>query len=598
MPQRRSLMRGRIGGSCGVGLINLIIRSKITLRDGLAFRVFNVLCSLPHNPCVLQMIPRNVWLHKNGMQLMQWPIGEVENLRWRQVYLRNAPLKKGNMVQVKGVTAAQADVKITFHISSLKIAEAFDPTWIDAERLCRKMDSTVQGGIRPFGLLILGSSKLEKYTAVYFCVFRNKHKPVVLMCNGGPSSIEELKPCAQLVVNLSESSSTPPKQINEIKDFLLTARRKDARSVKIKRNKDVVKFKVRCSKYLYTLCIYDTEKADKLKQSLPPGSKMVSSGIMKMVTLTPCWNLSSVGGDRRSGEGSGRIDGLMWYKDIGGHHVNGEFSMAVIQVNALLEDMSQLESGPLSSHELGPRGTFVGVYDGHKGPETSRYINDHMFKNLKSALFLKLALFELNIYVTKLFNLMINNRASRNVSTCYPQSFFSLAVVRKQWHNKPQLASVGSCCLVAIICDRLLYVANTGDSRVVLGRSEKVAQEVRAIQLSTEHNASTESVRDELYALHPNDSQIMYNCFLLMPVVDKLSLLLREDLEYAFENDLDSVFDITHLRHSLGQKKRDLEVELKRVQKLKEKFRQIHEQLSSVSAQSVPSAEADLNPKK
>ena len=62
-----------------------------------------------------------------------------------------------------------------------------------------------------------------------------------------------------------------PKQIHEIKDFLLTARRKDARSVKIKRSKDIVKFKVRCSKYLYTLCVFDQEKADKLKQSLPPG---------------------------------------------------------------------------------------------------------------------------------------------------------------------------------------------------------------------------------------------------------------------------------------------------------------------------------------
>ncbi|XP_074292378.1 large ribosomal subunit protein eL38-like [Silene latifolia] len=62
-----------------------------------------------------------------------------------------------------------------------------------------------------------------------------------------------------------------PKQIHEIKDFLLTARRKDARSVNIKKSKDMVKFKVRCSKYLYTLCVHDLEKADKLKQSLPPG---------------------------------------------------------------------------------------------------------------------------------------------------------------------------------------------------------------------------------------------------------------------------------------------------------------------------------------
>ncbi|KAI8909887.1 hypothetical protein PhCBS80983_g05751 [Powellomyces hirtus] len=62
-----------------------------------------------------------------------------------------------------------------------------------------------------------------------------------------------------------------PKQIKEIKDFLTTARRKDAKSVKIKKNANEVKFKVRCSKYLYTLVVADLEKAEKLKQSLPPG---------------------------------------------------------------------------------------------------------------------------------------------------------------------------------------------------------------------------------------------------------------------------------------------------------------------------------------
>ncbi|RXI04502.1 hypothetical protein DVH24_038776 [Malus domestica] len=70
---------------------------------------------------------------------------------------------------------------------------------------------------------------------------------------------------------LDQATSKMPKQIHEIKDFLLTAKRNDARNVKIKRTKDAVKFKVRCSKYLYTLCVFDFEKADKLKQSLPPG---------------------------------------------------------------------------------------------------------------------------------------------------------------------------------------------------------------------------------------------------------------------------------------------------------------------------------------
>ncbi|XP_045141604.1 60S ribosomal protein L38-like, partial [Echinops telfairi] len=61
-----------------------------------------------------------------------------------------------------------------------------------------------------------------------------------------------------------------PRKIEEIKDFLLTAQRKDAKSVKI-RNKDNMKFKVRCNRYLYTLVIADKEKAEKLKPSLPSG---------------------------------------------------------------------------------------------------------------------------------------------------------------------------------------------------------------------------------------------------------------------------------------------------------------------------------------
>ncbi|CAN8002326.1 unnamed protein product, partial [Ixodes hexagonus] len=67
-------------------------------------------------------------------------------------------------------------------------------------------------------------------------------------------------------------SFSQPKQLKEIKEFLLTARRKDAKSVKIKKNPDnVTKFKVRCSKYLYTIVVTEKEKAEKLKQSLPPG---------------------------------------------------------------------------------------------------------------------------------------------------------------------------------------------------------------------------------------------------------------------------------------------------------------------------------------
>lgn len=64
-----------------------------------------------------------------------------------------------------------------------------------------------------------------------------------------------------------------PKQLFEIKDFLLTARRKDATKVTIKRNlkakRKNTKFKLRTKQYLYTLVVRNKEKADKIEQSLP-----------------------------------------------------------------------------------------------------------------------------------------------------------------------------------------------------------------------------------------------------------------------------------------------------------------------------------------
>ncbi|KAI7826257.1 60S ribosomal protein L38 [Kickxella alabastrina] len=65
-----------------------------------------------------------------------------------------------------------------------------------------------------------------------------------------------------------------PKQIQDIKNFLEVTRRKDAAGVRVKKTGKVVKFKVRCSRYLYTLTVADAQKAQKLRQSLPPGLKV------------------------------------------------------------------------------------------------------------------------------------------------------------------------------------------------------------------------------------------------------------------------------------------------------------------------------------
>lgn len=83
------------------------------------------------------------------------------------------------------------------------------------------------------------------------------------------------------------------------------------------------------------------------------------------------------------------------------------------------------------------------------------------------------------------------------------------SIVSKQWLMKPQIAAVGSCCLFGIICNGSLYIANLGDSRAVLGRLVKSTGEVLALQLSAEHNACLEPVRQELKSMHPDDSQIV-----------------------------------------------------------------------------------------
>ncbi|KAI7938448.1 hypothetical protein MJO28_015389 [Puccinia striiformis f. sp. tritici] len=74
-----------------------------------------------------------------------------------------------------------------------------------------------------------------------------------------------------------------PCEVKDIKSFLLIAHRKDAKACRIKKSTrttgkglptKVTKFKVRCSKYLYTLVLSDPEKAEKLRASLPPTLKV------------------------------------------------------------------------------------------------------------------------------------------------------------------------------------------------------------------------------------------------------------------------------------------------------------------------------------
>ncbi|KAJ7955247.1 Protein phosphatase 2C family protein [Quillaja saponaria] len=141
----------------------------------------------------------------------------------------------------------------------------------------------------------------------------------------------------------------------------------------------------------------------------------------------------------------------------------------------------------------GPFGTFVGVNDGHGGPEAARYVCDNLFRHFHAI-----------------------SAESRGVVTtetiqrafCQTEEGFT-GVVSELWSTRPNIATVGTCCLVGVIYQQTLFVANLGDSRVVLGKKVGNTGGIAAIQLSTEHNANLEAIRHELKELHPNDPQIV-----------------------------------------------------------------------------------------
>ncbi|XVF17567.1 hypothetical protein REPUB_Repub10bG0134500 [Reevesia pubescens] len=186
--------------------------------------------------------------------------------------------------------------------------------------------------------------------------------------------------------------------------------------------------------------------------------------------------------------GGGGGDELLWHMDLK-PHASGDYSIAVVQANSSLEDQGQVFTSPSA--------TYVGVYDGHGGPEASRFITHHLFPFLHK-------------FVSEHGGLSAD--VIKKAFDATEEEFLHL--VKRSWPARPQIASVGSCCLVGAIANDVLYVANLGDSRAVLGRRVSpngTNNQVVAERLSTDHNVGVEEVRKEVVALHPDDSHIVVN---------------------------------------------------------------------------------------
>lgn len=74
--------------------------------------------------------------------------------------------------------------------------------------------------------------------------------------------------------------------------------------------------------------------------------------------------------------------------------------------------------------------------------------------------------------------------------------------------------------------------------------------------------------------------ELKFNCFFLMPIIDSFPTRMREELEAAYEEDLDEVFDVAAVRAALEQRLKNLESELHQVERLQRKFAMIHSTLA------------------
>ncbi|CAH2072967.1 unnamed protein product [Thlaspi arvense] len=129
----------------------------------------------------LMSLPREMWLDTSGKRLIQWPIKEINNLRTRHVTFDTRHLASGAEFEITGITAAQADVEVTFELPVLED----NPLILVSDKVDDKdlfdrgnLDGCVYG---PFGLLALVSNDLSEQTAIFFKIIRRGNGHSVIM---------------------------------------------------------------------------------------------------------------------------------------------------------------------------------------------------------------------------------------------------------------------------------------------------------------------------------------------------------------------------------------------------------------------------------
>eukprot|EP00897_Mesotaenium_endlicherianum_P003408 jgi/Mesen1/3095/ME000184S02161 len=203
----------------------------------------------------------------------------------------------------------------------------------------------------------------------------------------------------------------------------------------------------------------------------------------------------------------------VWHKALD-NTLFGQFSLAMYEANYVMEDTGEVESST--------SGVYIGVHDGHGGTETSEYLKNNMYRNLRGQEEVSVRPMWTRCMLPAHHGLGSHTSRNQRLLSCLHvvrggkvtadgiRGAFNVTendftqLVASSFNNTPHFATVGACSVVAIITSQAIWVANVGDCRAVLGQVRKLdgGKECRAVQLSVDHNVNNEAVREKFIAEH------------------------------------------------------------------------------------------------
>uniref|UniRef100_A0A803N3Q3 beta-fructofuranosidase n=1 Tax=Chenopodium quinoa TaxID=63459 RepID=A0A803N3Q3_CHEQI len=119
----------------------------------------------------LQGIPRTVlYDQKTKTNLVQWPVEELETLRYNSKDFDRVEVTAGSVVQLDVSAATEMDITAEFDIEK----EALESLPVTGEKYsCPASKGAAQrGALGPFGLLVLADNDLSEMTPIYFYVVK------------------------------------------------------------------------------------------------------------------------------------------------------------------------------------------------------------------------------------------------------------------------------------------------------------------------------------------------------------------------------------------------------------------------------------------